>query len=182
MRQARNLSNMVLEIMGKIHDESFAVLKKALSSYILQIDGTVDGDFAMIVVVRDSVSGFVLHSEKCFSESEQSITGILNRIKERFGIPSGTISDMHTDLGIMINRMGIKSRIKAILRSIPEYDRKSLYELESGFCSDRGRMEMMCMRRVLEPLMVAGSSGYGFPFSLRHFNFYNAMRACKERA
>ncbi|EQD64270.1 hypothetical protein B2A_02089, partial [mine drainage metagenome] len=52
-RQARNLSNMALEIMGTIHDESFQVLRNALSSYILQIDGTVDGDFAMIVVVRD---------------------------------------------------------------------------------------------------------------------------------
>ena len=216
-RQARNLSNMALEIMGKIHDEGFSILRNALKSYILQIDGTVDGDFAMIVVVRDSISGFTLYSEKCFSESEQSIIGILNRIKERFGIPSGTISDMragilsaigkvfpgvpgriclmhflrdlgkdlmgsmHTELGIMINRVGIKSRIKTILRSIPEYDRKSLYELESGFCSDHERMEMMCIRRVIEPIVsVTGSSGYGFPFSLRHFNFYNACVQTKK--
>ena len=87
-RQARNLSNMALDIMGTIHDESFQILRKGLTSYILQIDGTVDGDFAMIIVVRDAVFGFTLYSEKCFSESEQSITDILNRIKERFGISS----------------------------------------------------------------------------------------------
>ena len=61
-RQARNLSNMALDIMGTIHDESFQALRNALSSYVLQIDGTVDGDFAMIVVVRDAVSGFTLYS------------------------------------------------------------------------------------------------------------------------
>ncbi|EQD76262.1 MULE transposase, conserved domain protein, partial [mine drainage metagenome] len=68
------------------------------------------GDFAMIVVVRDSVSGFVLHSGKCFSESEQSIVGILNRIKMRFGIPSGTISDM---------RAGILSAIGKVFPGVP---------------------------------------------------------------
>ena len=215
-RQARNLSNMALDIMGKIHDESFSILKKYLSSYILQIDGTVDGDFAMIVVVRDSISGFTLYSEKCFSESEDSITEILKRINDRFGIPSGTISDMragilsairkvfpgiptriclmhflrdlgkdlmkdmHTDLGMMINRMGIKSRIKAIFRDLPEYDMKCIRDLEFGFCTDTSSMEMMCIRRILEPTMGTGSSGYGFPFSLRHFNFYNACVNAKR--
>ena len=39
----------------------------------------------------------------------------------------------------------------------------------------------MCILRILEPLMGTGSSGYGFPFSLRHFNFYNAcVHAMKE--
>ena len=215
-RQARNLSNMALDIMGTIHDESFQLLRNALSSYILQIDGTVDGDFAMIVVVRDAVSGFTIYSEKCFSESEKSITNILEKIKERFGIPSGTISDMragilnaiktvcpgipvricllhflrdlgkdlmgsmHTDLGMMINRMGIKSRIKKIFRDLPEYDRKCLLDIESGFCNNAPAMEMMCIRRILEPLMGTGSSGYGFPFSLRHFNFYNASMQVKK--
>ena len=215
-RQARNLSNMALDIMGTIHDESFQVLRNALSSYILQIDGTVDGDFAMIVVVRDAVSGFTLCSEKCFSESEQIITDILNRIKERFGNPSGTISDMragilnaiknvfpdvpiricllhflrdlgkdlmggmHTDLGAAINRMGVKSRIKRIFRDLPEYDMRCLHDMESGFCSDAPAMEMMCIRRILEPLLGTGSSGYGFPFSLRHFNFYNACVHVKK--
>ena len=218
-RQARNLSNMALDIMGAIHDESFQVIRNSFgvdASYILQIDGTVDGDFAMIVVVRDAVSGFTLYSEKCFSESDQSITGILKRIRERFGNPSGTISDMragtlkaikkmfpgipvricllhflrdlgkdlmgnmHTDLGIMITRMGIKSRIKKIFMGLPEYDRKCLHEIASGFCTDTPAMEMMSIRRVLEPLTATGSSGYGFPFSLRHFNFYNACVHAKR--
>ena len=47
-----------LDIMGTIHDESVEVLRNALSSYILQIDGTVDADFAMTVVVSIAVNFF----------------------------------------------------------------------------------------------------------------------------
>ena len=36
-------------------------------------------------------------------------------------------------------------------------------------------MEIMGIRRILERFIgVTGSSGYGFPFSLKHFNFYHA--------
>ncbi len=75
--------------------------------------------------------------------------GILSAIKKVFpGIPvricllhflrdlgKDLMGSMHTDLGMMINRMGIKPRIKRIFRDLPEYGRKSLYELESGFCT-----------------------------------------------
>ena len=210
-RQARNLSNMALDIMTDIHVERLPELRKAVSSCILQIDGTVDSDFALIVVVRDAKSGFTLYSERCFSESEENMTRVLEKVKKRFGMPSGSISDMragilkaivkvfpgipvricllhflrdlgkdlmqdlHTDLGIMINRAGIKSEIRAILRDLPEYHTASLLELEDGFCSDREKMEIMGIRRILETFSShTGSSGYGFPFSLKHFNFYNA--------
>ena len=120
--------------------------------------------------------------------------GILNAIKTVFpGIPvricllhflrdlgKDLMGSMHTDLGMMINRMGIKSRIKKIFRDLPEYDRKCLLDIESGFCNNTPAMEMMCIRRILEPLMGTGSSGYGFPFSLRHFNFYNASMQVKK--
>ena len=43
------------------------------------------------------------------------------------------LSDMHTDLGIMINRTGIKSPLKSILRSIPAYNQVTLYDIEQGF-------------------------------------------------
>ena len=34
----------------------------------------------------------------------------------------GLLSDMHTVHGIMINKIGIKSQLKSILRSIPAYN------------------------------------------------------------
>ena len=193
--QARNLSKMALDIMQTIHEEGLPMLRSAIGSYILQIDGTTDSEFAMIVVVRDAESGFTLHAERCFSESEDNIVMVLEKIRERFGIPSGSISDMrsgilnaaskvfpgmpvriclmhflrdlgkdimndlHTDLGIAINKAGIKRKLKKILRAMPGYDSRYILERESG------------------------SSGYGFPFSLRHFNFYNAcVNAGRELA
>ena len=167
----------------------------------------------MIVVVRDSISGFTLWSRKCFPESYENILSVLEEVKEKFGDPSGAISDMrqgiisaldevfpdipkriclfhffrdlgsdlmksmHLELGRRINGVGIKSQLKKLLRSIQSYDPFILREIESGFCSSRDLMEIMSIRRILEPLSRTGSSGYGFPFSPRHLNFY---LECKE--
>lgn len=48
----------------------------------------------MIVAVKDSVLGFALYVKKCSAESYESIWGILQTMKKRFGIPSGITSDM----------------------------------------------------------------------------------------
>ena len=212
-RHVRNISNMAGEIIMQIHDENVTKLKDAMNSYILQIDGTTDSEFAMVIVVRDAISGFTLYAEKCHSESFESVKDILVKVKKKFGIPSGAISDMragilealehvfpgipvriclmhflrdlgkdllsdiHTDLGIMINKIGIKSPLKSLLRSIPAYNQATLYEIEQGFCTDRKGMEAMSVRKILESILsVNGSSGYGFPFSLSHLNFYLSCR------
>ena len=214
----RLLSNTALDIFGRIHEESCPVIRSAMKSYILHIDGTTDSEFDMIIVVRDSISGFTLHAEKYHSESLENVKEILLKVKDRFGIPAGSLSDMrsgilkaigevfpgipvriclfhflrdlgkdlmqdmHTDLGIMISRIGIKSPLKSILGSIPDYSQKTLYEIDNGFCSDREKMEIMAIRGILEPLMnISGSSGYGFPFSLRHLNFFTACREAGKK-
>lgn len=213
-REVRNLSNMALHIFTKIHEEAVPGLKGAMQSYILQIDGTTDSEFSMIVAVRDAVSGFVLYVKKCDAESYEYIKGILQIIKDRFGIPSGItcdmgsamlsaamevfptvpiriclmhflralgkdiMEDMHSDLGKMINSVGIKSHLDTILGEMPDYSQRTLYEIENGFCTDPEKMELMAVRRILQRLLsLKGSSGYGFPFSLKHLNFFIA---CKE--
>ena len=213
----RLLSNTALEIFGKIHEENVQKLRSAMGSYILQIDGTVDSEFSMIVVVSDSISGFVLKARKCNAESYDEIRDILQQVKYRFGNPSGIISDMrsgilsaieetfpdiphrvcllhflrdigndlmkdlHLSMGKAINGIGIKSALKEILGSIPDYDQMTLYEIEQGYCTDREKMEIMAVKRILERLLgTTGSSGYGFPFSLRHLNFYLACREAEK--
>jgi len=213
-RHVRNLSNMAGEIFGKIHKKNVPKLKAAMNTYVLQIDGTTDSEFDMIIAVRDAVSDFTLYSEKYHSESFASIKDILLKVKERFGMPSGSISDMragilaalahvfpkmpiricllhflrdlgkdllydlHTSLGNAINNKRVKSPLKTILRSIPAYDQNILLEIEQGFSSDRECVETMAIRKILEPILtVSGSSGYGFPFSMEHLNFY---LSCKE--
>jgi len=205
---ARKLTNQALEIFSEIHEDNVSKLYRNMNPYILQIDGTTDSEFSMIVAVKDSVSGFVLYVKRCGSESEESVVDVLDAVKSRFGTPSGITCDMrsgilsaagivfpnvpvriclmhflrdlgkdlmkemHTDLGILINRIGIKSPLRKILMNMPDYDQCTLYDIEYGFCLNREKMEIMAVRRILENILSVGSSGYGFPFSLRHLNFF----------
>ncbi len=215
---ARRLSNMALDIFPDIHRENIDKLKSCMKSYILQIDGTTDSEFAMIVVARDAISGFVLMVKRCNSESHESIKSILESVREQFGDPSGItcdmrpgiisaasetfpkipiriclmhflrdlgkeiMKDMHTDLGIMINRMGIKTPLKRIIRNMPDYDQKTLDEIDNGYYGEKHKIEIMSIRRVLEKLVKStGSSGYGFPFSLKHLNLYIACTEAVNR-
>ena len=210
-RHVRNLSNMALDIFPEIHEKNIEKLKQVIHPYVLQIDGTTDSDFSMIVAVRDSISDFVLYVNRCSSESEESIKTVLSEVKKKFGDPSGITCDMrsgiisaagsvfphipiriclmhflrdlgkdllmdlHTDLGIMINRTGMKSSLKSMLNNMPDYDQKTLDDIEKDFSMDREGIEIMCIRRILETLTgFTGNSGYGFPFSMRHYNFYPA--------
>ena len=51
-RHVRNLGIMALDIFLAIHEDNMEKLKSAMHSYILQIDGTTDSEFSMIVVVN----------------------------------------------------------------------------------------------------------------------------------
>ncbi len=214
----RKLSNQGLDIFSENHEKHVPDLKEHIKSYVLQIDGTTDSEFSMIVAVRDAISDFTLYAKKCYSESQEAIENILNNIDEKFGSPSGITCDMregilsaaqkvfhgiplriclmhflrdlgkdlmmamHTSLGIMVNRMGIKSPLKRMLRTLPDYRQGTLEEIEYGFCTDIRSVELMSIRRILEDVVhTGGSSGYGFPFTLKHLNFFNACSsAVKE--
>jgi hypothetical protein len=85
------------------------------------------------------------------------------------------MQDLSTDLGIVINRIGIKSKIKTTLRQPPEYHMSSLVDLENGFCSDCEKTEITGIHRILESFgSHMGSSGHVFSFFPSHFNFYTA--------
>jgi hypothetical protein len=90
---------------------------------------------------------------------------------------SDLMKTVRLELGRRINGEGIKSQLKRLIRSIQSYDPLTLMEIESGFCSSHDLMEIMSVRRILEPLSRTGSSGYGFRFTPRHPNFY---MECKE--
>ena len=61
----------------------------------------------------------------------------------------------------------MKSSLKFILNNMPDYDQKTLDDIENGFSSQGEEMEIMCIRMMLEILTgFAGNSGYGFPFSI----------------
>jgi len=75
----------------------------------------------------------------------------------------------------MINRTGVKSSLKSILRNMPDYNQKTLDQIGNGFSSNSEGIGIMCIRRILEQLTgSSGSSGYGFPFLMRYYSFYLA--------
>ena len=215
---ARKLSNKALEMFVKIHENNISKLKASMKSYILQIDGTTDAEFSMIVVVRDAIADFTLYAKKCDSESEASIREVLTAIKDKFGVPSGItcalrsgilsaaqgifpetpiriclmhflrdlgkdlMGNYHTDLGILINRAGIKGGIKSILKGLPDYDQATLDEIDQGSCLNMEKAEFIAIRKILEDLIFMNkSSGYGFPFSLRHINFFTACSEAEKK-
>ena len=97
-KHVRRLSNTALDIFPVIHSRNADKLRSSIKSYILQIDGITDFDFSMIVAVRDSISDFVLHVNRCCSESEESMKAALRDVKERFGDPSGITCDMRSGI------------------------------------------------------------------------------------
>jgi len=72
----RYLSNIALKIHGDVHRNNTHKIRQCIGNYILGIDGTPDPDFSMIICVMDHLSGFTLFSERCDSESDESINNL----------------------------------------------------------------------------------------------------------
>jgi len=80
--------------MSGMQGTSHCIQDREEDSQVICPGGRTDSEFAMVIVVRDAISGFTLYAEKCHSESFENIKNILVKVKEKFGIPSGAISDM----------------------------------------------------------------------------------------
>ncbi len=93
-RHARRLSNQALEVVEMTHAESSEKLKATMGRWVLQIDGTVDGEFKVIVAVRDALSGFLLYGAHCHFERHEENVEVLQVVKARYGTPCAAISDM----------------------------------------------------------------------------------------
>ena len=67
-RYVRKLSNTALNIFPVIHSKNADKLQSSIKSYILQTEITTYSDFYAIVAVRNSISDFVLHVNRCSLE------------------------------------------------------------------------------------------------------------------
>ena len=109
-RHARRLSNEALEVVAAVHEASSEKLTAAMGKWVLQIDGTVDGEFEIIVAVRDALSGFLLYGERCHFETREEVRAIVQEVKARYGTPCATISDL---------RAGILSALAEVFPGVP---------------------------------------------------------------
>ncbi len=80
----------------------------------------------------------------------------------------------------MIKDAGIKSPLKAILRVMPDYNQKTLEEVESGYCSNPEGMEIMAVRKILEGMVSMGEVQDTASPLLKAPEFLHVMRGGHE--
>jgi hypothetical protein len=85
---------------------------EARGGYILHLDGTCEGASPHLMTGLDEISGIVLHNLKIPSESADNIIPLLERIKEEYGTPIATISDMGS---------GIANALKEVFPGAPHF-------------------------------------------------------------
>lgn len=97
LTQVRRLCYQFLLYLGKFHylhvtQINAGMLKRG--GYILHIDSTCEGHKPHLLTCIDSLSGYVLYSQKISGENESELTIIFQRVKTLFGIPLTIVCDM----------------------------------------------------------------------------------------
>ena len=107
--------NNFIFYLTAIHYQSSKVIRQYIEKqggYILHLDATCEGDSPKLVSSIDPISCFVLYSVKVKSENKDDLTGFLEEIKKRLGVPLAVVSDMGK---------GIKFAVKDVFKDIPHY-------------------------------------------------------------
>jgi len=95
--QIKRLCYQFLLYLGRFHYSNVTIINKNISrrgGYILHIDSTCEGRKPHLLTCIDSLSGYILYSQKINSENEAELLIIFERVKELFGIPLVIVSDM----------------------------------------------------------------------------------------
>ena len=83
-----------LELAHQDHQEDIRSLLTKQGGYLLHLDGTCDGRSAHLLCAVDGLSELVLHSFKTTSENADEIAPHLEKLKQAYGEPLATITDM----------------------------------------------------------------------------------------
>lgn len=186
-RHVRRLSNTALDVLVTLHERQSPALRQAMGRWVLQIDGTVDGEFEMIIAARDATSSFLLTGKRCSSESEDAVREILTGLKDRFGTPCGTMSDL---------RSGILAAVRSVFPGVPTGICKYHFLRDEGKDLMESRHTALgkllrthgvksALKRVLEKLPAYAPSilaevGHGYCSDLKVLAEMEARRAMEQ--
>jgi hypothetical protein len=109
------LINNFLFYLTAVHQQNNDLIRQYIQKqggYILHLDATCQGDSPKLVSSIDPISGFVLYSAKLKSENKDDLSGFLEEIKNRLGVPLAVVSDMAE---------AIKSAVKSVFGDIAHY-------------------------------------------------------------
>ena len=101
--QVRRLCYQFLLYLGRFHYSHVGKINKIFlrrGGYVLHIDSTCEGRKPHLLTCLDSLSGYVLYSQKISGENEVELRVVFKKVKELFGLPLVLVHDM----GIGINK------------------------------------------------------------------------------
>jgi len=96
-REVAFLGKKFVVYLALAHKEKIPEIRKWIQEnggYILHFDGTCDGSSPHLLCAIDEVADIVLGSTKALSESEVTVSFLLQDIKEGYGEPLALVSDM----------------------------------------------------------------------------------------
>ncbi|MCP4762899.1 MAG: transposase, partial [archaeon] len=91
------LAKKFIVYLAYVHRQSKQRIRNHMlekGGYILHIDGTCEGDSPVLISALDGITEMVLENVKLCAEKSDEIIPFLRNIKERFGDPIATVSDM----------------------------------------------------------------------------------------
>lgn len=100
-QEVSRLSRLAVKSVFQIHLKNMDDVKKQIErngGYILHIDGTVDGEYAILLVCYDSVSDVILYSIPIDTESYENVKPALQLLKDILGNPLCGMTDLGTKI------------------------------------------------------------------------------------
>lgn len=114
-RHISNLGRKFIVYLALVHMESQEKLKGFMSGqggYILQVDGTCEGDSPHLFCGMDGISKLVLGNIKIPSEKKELLVPFFLKLKEQYGDPLALCHDMGT---------GILAAIAEVFPGLPDF-------------------------------------------------------------
>ncbi len=117
-RHVTNVSNLALSIFREIHADHEGAIGKRMSSYILQIDSTVDSESAMKAAIEDVFP---------------KVPGAVCRFHLLRDLGKDMMESMHISLGKIISDSRIRSKLRESMESFSDWSDSMASEIGSGF-------------------------------------------------
>ncbi len=97
IRSLGNLAHEFIAYVQVVHRESIPLLRRDIAGrggYILHVDGTCEEGSQVVLACMDSVSGQVLDSRKIGSENAAEVQGVLEGVRDEWGVPLAAVHDL----------------------------------------------------------------------------------------
>lgn len=112
-QEVSRLSRIALRDFSEIHMRRMSDIKSVTEKnggYFLHIDGTLDGDYSVLIACYDSISDILLYAMTVDTESYENVKPALDILKNNLGVPLAAITDLGSQIRAAVRAVfpGIK--------------------------------------------------------------------------